>query len=467
MKKLLTTSLFFVFLGCLEVLSQTSAITSSFQQSGLINVQVALNNSLYLTNGKEKYVYLYISAKAAKYPLTEKNTPLNLSLVLDRSGSMSGAKLKYAREASKVIIDHLDENDIVSIVAYDHEIEVMQPSLSITNKKTRKQLKRKIDAIYDNGSTNLSGGMLEGFQQVSAFYDANYVNRVLLLSDGLANKGIIEAKVLKDTAQYFNQRKNISLSTFGLGADFDEDLMEGLSDYGGGNYYFIDKAIKVTETLLNELQVLQNVVTQKEQLKVRFPTNFLELKKVYGLPIHEQEGLVTVPFSNMFAEEEKTVLLKFLVKNPFKESLDIETIFSYRGIVGDYVNGDIVQWKKTLQISPIQNQEEWKAQQNIDIEQQIILFESNAFFRKAIEAVDATQLNIAKSLLKKNLLYLNQQMAFFEENAFLTQLQRYNQAYLSHLERFEDYDEHEQKILQKTTKNEYYRLLKKKDIHQD
>ncbi|MGB0930018.1 MAG: vWA domain-containing protein, partial [Chitinophagales bacterium] len=415
------------------------------------------------TTGEQKFIYLYINTKAAKYPNTEKNTPLNLSLVLDRSGSMSGAKLKYAREASKIVIDHLDENDKVSIVAYDHEIEVMQPSMSIANNKTRKQLKRKIDAIYDNGSTNLGGGMLEGFQQVSDYYDAHYVNRVLLLSDGLANKGIIDPDILKDTSEYFNQRKNMSLSTFGLGADFDEDLMEGLSEYGGGNYYFIDKAIKVTEILLSELQILQHIVTQKEQLKVRFPSEILKLEKVYGLPVHEEEGLITLPFSNMFAEEQKTALLKFSVLKNFSTPLDIETVFSYRGIVDQYLNEDIVQWKKTLQIRPTLSETEWKNHHNEEVHQQIALFESNAVFRKAIEAIDSGQTNVARSLLKKNIIYLNQQLKGFAGNAFLTKLKEYNQTYLSHLEEFEQYDKHEKKILQKTTKNEYYRLLKKKD----
>lgn len=465
MKKLLTVtaSILLVFLCTYTIEAQLPSV----QQTDLINVRVEIDNPLYLTTQNDKYIYLYISAKAAKYPSIEGKTPLNLSLVLDRSGSMSGAKLKYAREASKVVIDHLDENDIVSIVAYDHEIEVMQSCTRITNNKTRKQLKKKVDAIFDNGSTNLGGGMLEGFQQVAEFYDANYVNRVLLLSDGLANRGIIEPKILKDTSQYFNQRKNMSLSTFGLGADFDEDLMEGLADNGGGNYYFIDKAIKVTETLLNELQVLQNVVTQKEELKIFIPTEYLELKKVYGLPFYEDGEVVTVPFSNMFAEEEKTVLLKFSVKKSFSETINIETVFSYRGIVNHYKNGDIVQWKKTLQVTPVQSQETWLAHQNNDILQQIILFESNVAFRKAIEAVDASQINIARSLLKKNLQYLNEQMTVYQGNAFLPQLQNYNRTYLSHLDQFESYDNHEQKILQKTTKNEYYRLLKKKDIYQD
>ncbi|MFK7907267.1 MAG: VWA domain-containing protein, partial [Chitinophagales bacterium] len=208
MKTLLIISSFFAVFCYFEVNAQPSSGSIAIQQTPLINVQANLDNIYYMPDGEKKFIYLYVTAQAAKYPERDKNTPLNLSLVLDRSGSMSGAKLKYAREASKIVIDHLDENDQLSIIAYDHEIEVMQSSLSITNNKTRKQLKRKIDAIYDNGSTNLGGGMLEGFNQVDKHYEEQYVNRVLLLSDGLANKGITDPDALQDTAQYFNRHQN-------------------------------------------------------------------------------------------------------------------------------------------------------------------------------------------------------------------------------------------------------------------
>ena len=463
MQKLFFVGLLMAILPYFGAAAQDTDTTflPSPKQSSLIEVQVEVDNPYYMPTGEENFIYLYVSAKAAKYPVDKKNTPLNLSLVLDRSGSMSGAKLKYAREASKIVIDHLGENDQLSIIAYDHEIEVMQPSLRITSNKTRKQLKRKIDAIFHNGSTNLGGGMLEGFKEVSEYYKDDYVNRVLLLSDGLANKGIIDPEILKDTARYFNQRQNISLSTFGLGADFDEDLMEGLSVFGGANYYFIDKAVKVPQILLRELQILQHVVSQKEHLKVFFPKDILRLEKAFGLPVvKEKEGQVTIPFSNMFAEEEKAVLLKFLVSKHLQKPLEIPTYFSYRGIVNHRFDEAPIQTEKSIKIIPASSLEQCESSVNKLVGSKVALYEGNAVFRDAIEAVDDHKINYAIRLLNKNLTYLSEQINDFEENPALLQLQKYNEAYLNQLNLFEELSKYELKILQKATKNEYYSLMK-------
>ncbi len=448
----------FIAVFSMELLAQNSIETLPLP---LIEVQMDLHNPYYLADGEDNFIYLYINAKAAPYPKQQKNTPLNLSLALDRSGSMSGAKLKYAREASKVVIDHLDENDRLSIIAYDHEIEVMQASTSLINKKTRRQLKKKVDAIFDNGQTNLGGGMLEGFKQVKSHYQKKYVNRVLLLSDGLANKGITDSDILKDTAQHFNLHKNISLSTFGLGADFDEDLMQGLAVHSSANYYFIDKAVKVTETLLNELQILQSIVSQKEQLEIIFPANLLQLEEAYGLPVQSHKGRITIPFSNMFAEEEKSVLLKFLIENPLKKPLEISSNFSYTGIVLPYLYESKKSLQKVLTICPTHHLEEWKMAKNKDVYQEIALYEGNTVFRKAIEAVDANNINVAKNLLTQNIGYLQNQIIENEANKPLLRLLKCNESYLEKVNEYETLSRYESKILQKATKNQHYLLLKK------
>ena len=121
-------------------------------------MKALLDNTFYIKDRKE--MYLYIDLKAKKSPVKVGRAPLNISVVLDRSGSMAGDKIKYAREACKFVVDNLEANDYFSLVIYDDNVEVLAKS---GNVKDKVALKKLIDGVHDRGSTNLSGGMLEGF----------------------------------------------------------------------------------------------------------------------------------------------------------------------------------------------------------------------------------------------------------------------------------------------------------------
>jgi Ca-activated chloride channel family protein len=103
---------------------------------------------------------------------------------------LNGSKINYVKEAAKFVVDNLTKDDILSIVIYDDEVEVLQKAIKVENKQL---IKNKINSIIDRGSTNLTGGMLKGYAEVKSNFSKGYVNRVLLLSDGLANIGITDS----------------------------------------------------------------------------------------------------------------------------------------------------------------------------------------------------------------------------------------------------------------------------------
>lgn len=214
---------------------------SSGKAAGLIDWQVRADHTYYLRDAAND-PYLYISLKSGESEECHNRPPLNISLVLDRSGSMAGEKIAYLRRAAKFVIDQLDSRDILSIVNYDNVVEVMSPSAPVRNKEALKGL---IDRLTDRGNTNLSGGMLEGYTQVAITKREGYINRVLLLTDGLANEGIIDPARLKAIVQKKLRSDGIAISTFGLGAGYNEDLLTGMAEVGGANYYFIDKAERI------------------------------------------------------------------------------------------------------------------------------------------------------------------------------------------------------------------------------
>ena len=123
-----------------------------------LQIKSSLNHSKFMNISSTREGYLYIEINAPKMDLTEsKRLPLNISLVIDRSGSMSGDKLKYVKDAAKFVIDNLTENDNISIVTYETEVNTVLHSTKVENKD---RIKSKIDQIYSSGSTNLSGGLL-------------------------------------------------------------------------------------------------------------------------------------------------------------------------------------------------------------------------------------------------------------------------------------------------------------------
>ena len=161
--------------------------------------------------------------------------PLNLALVIDRSGSMEGLRLEYAKTAAKYAISQLTANDKVSITIFDDSVQTIVASQNVRSNTHFNQL---IDQIQTAGSTNLHGGWLEGANQAASSLEIGRLNRVLLLSDGQANQGETRPE------EIFNQvaglaKKGISTSTMGVGEDFNEDLLEGIANSGDGNYHFI------------------------------------------------------------------------------------------------------------------------------------------------------------------------------------------------------------------------------------
>ena len=162
--------------------------------------------------------------------------PLNLSLVIDRSGSMSGHPLEMARQAAQAGIRLLEPHDRVSVVIFDDEVETLIPSQQVTDKE---KLCREIERITSGGSTALHAGWLDGATQVAQHPDERALNRVLLLSDGQANVGKIRVNEIVPDVRGLTARQ-VSTSTMGLGRDYDEDLLRGMAEAGDGNFEHIE-----------------------------------------------------------------------------------------------------------------------------------------------------------------------------------------------------------------------------------
>lgn len=250
--------------------------------------------------------YLLLEVTAPALARQRSRQPLNLALVLDRSGSMAGAKLALARDAATMLVRQLDERDRVCVVTYDDEVSLIAPSRAATP-AAKAELARLIGAVQSGGSTNLGGGWLEGCREVAEHQNGSgAVDRALLLTDGLANVGIVDQEELCRHAAELRKR-GISTSTFGVGDDYNEDLLQAMADKGGGNYFYLRGADDLAPGFRQELGDLMELSARDVVLEVRAPGSVLEPLNDYAtepLP----DGL-RIRLGDLISREQKAVVI--------------------------------------------------------------------------------------------------------------------------------------------------------------
>ena len=223
-----------------------------------------------LRAGARSTRYLLISLTAPTAAPRAGRLPVNVAIVLDRSGSMDGErKFALARDAVEQSIRMLRAEDRFTLVVYDTEIDVVVSSTFATPEAKRLALQR-IQVVGPRGGTNLHGGWSTGASELAGHLTAESINRVLLITDGLANDGISESAQLVRYAAELHGR-GIATSTFGVGEDFDERLLRDIAHEGGGNFYFIETPRQIPDLLTSELGEALEVVARSAALQVALP----------------------------------------------------------------------------------------------------------------------------------------------------------------------------------------------------
>jgi Ca-activated chloride channel family protein len=244
-------------------------------------------------------------------PRTDENrVPLNLSVVLDRSGSMAGEKIQAAKEAARSLVRKLFREDVVSVVAFDTHVEtIAEPGTG----EAQEDLADRLAAINAGSMTNLSGGWLKGREHVDAGRREGAVNRVLLMTDGLANQGITEPAKLEGLCRSAAEN-GVTTTTIGFGIGQNEALLQAMSDAGGGATYYIEEFDQAEDVFDEELQGLLSVCAQNLAVQLR-PTQGNECVQVWhGYPSEAEEDLLTLTIGDLYAREPRQVLAEFLLK---------------------------------------------------------------------------------------------------------------------------------------------------------
>jgi len=378
-----------------------------------------LNN--YLTDRSDE-LYYYVHLQGVQKTLTsvKERLPLNLSIVMDRSGSMEGDKLNYAKDALKYVVNQLDKDDVLSIVLYETGVEVFLEPQHIEDKAG---LLKRIDEIKTAGSTNIEGGIKKGYsliKQTKKLVTTEMVNRVLLLSDGIANVGITDTEALSAITRNYFEEDKISISTFGVGTDYNENLMSKIALQGGGLYYFINSPEKLPELFNEELKGMSKVIAQNTVLKIKFPEEHLSYQRTYAFNSNLKGNVLEINFGDLFEDEQKSILICFKTKGKIKTPLNIECSLEYKNANQDPMLAVVDNRKSEIKMAA--NEAEYKKGYNKSASEGYALEVSQELYDKAVDYANAEQFSNAKVKVKEALVLLDNHFTSVGENTFLREL---------------------------------------------
>ncbi|MEW6267075.1 MAG: VWA domain-containing protein [Thermodesulfobacteriota bacterium] len=257
-------------------------------KNGVVSLSGRLTNNKVLTGGPG-LVTLALTLTADQVIETNPTVTPNVDLVivLDRSGSMEGQKITYAKRAVLDLIDNLSAADRLAIVSYSSDVR--RHSFLLPADATNKSLLRStVGEIRAGGSTNLGGGLQEGLNILTASPRNGRLGKIILISDGLANQGVTDPGALGRMAA-LAIAKEFSVSTVGVGSDFNEQLMSHLADRGQGNYYYLDNPSAFAEVFQKEFS--QAKAAAATALEIRVPlANGVTLVNASGYPVELKSG---------------------------------------------------------------------------------------------------------------------------------------------------------------------------------
>ena len=320
---------------------------------------------------------------------------LNIALVLDKSGSMAEArKIDFVREAAHRLVDQLQSGDRFALVTYDDQVEVPIPSEAFED---RRLAHRVIDGIRPGGATNLGGGLIEGFRQVRRRYDPEGINRVLLLSDGLANRGITSPDELSRIAAGEGEA-GLSVTTFGVGYEFNEDLLAGLAESGRGTYYYIDQAQRIPDMLAREFSTLQSVYASDVEITIEVHAEVV-IHEVLGYRFRRDGNRYVVNVGSLSAGEHRRVMCRLAPPRWARGSHRIGQVIVRYQLPGEKRP---LSSSQELRLNWLEDRSEVSREMNRDVSERSAVFQANVARQKAATMVDKGDVAGAREVLSES-----------------------------------------------------------------
>jgi Ca-activated chloride channel family protein len=364
--------------------------------------QLALDVAMtkpFLIAGEKQLAHMRVGLTGFAMPSKEERPPVNVAIVLDKSGSMSGQKIEHAKKAAMQAIDYLGNDDIVSVIAYSHTVSVIVPATKVSD---RASIKQKVGQLTAGGNTALFAGVSKGAAEIRKFIDKDRVNRIILLSDGQANSGPSSPKALGDLGASLN-KEGISVTTWGLGEGYNEDLMVQLAQRSDGNHTFIESPEQLAGIFKAEFGDILSVVAQEVSVEIRCAPGIRPVKMINrDAEISGQK--VFSQFNQIYSNQEKYILLEVEVPatkaDTSKKIADVSV--SYANMMTETTD----KLSSTLSVKFTESKEVVQKSTNERAMTDLVLQQATAYNKQATQLRDQGRIAEAQKLLSDNQTYL-------------------------------------------------------------
>jgi Ca-activated chloride channel family protein len=372
--------------GCLQAESRVKVITD-------VDKPVVLA-------GSDESIFVKVGLSPIEMDCMPDRLPFNLAIVLDKSGSMrSYGKMENAKRGAIEIVERLGKDDIISLIVYDNGPWVVLPAQRVTDKE---YLINRISGIHAGGRTALYGGVTYGAGEVRKHMSWKYMNRIILLSDGLANVGPSSTGQLAKLG-YSLGEEGITVTTIGVGLDYNEDLMTALADGSGGNAYFASTAGELPRIFAEEIGEAMTLAARDVRIR-------LDCRKgAKPVSVLGREGEVSgesmsVTVGELYGKNDKYALFEVQVpKAEAGERLEVAHVtVSY----ADPFSNESKTETQTVSVEYDDSQDVVDECQNTPVVKDVVLTRTSEVKLEAVSLADSGDYKAAADLIMGNALAL-------------------------------------------------------------
>lgn len=305
--------------------SRTQNDVANPDRAGVVTLSGHLvQDKIYLHGDGIFELNLELNAALSPYYHSPMEKNVDIVLVVDRSGSMQGMKMQYAKQAVMDLISLLSQGDRLSLISYSDSVRQHSPLVNLTE-RNQSMLRNMVHAIYAGGSTNLGGGLQAGLDTILQESQGTRIRKVILISDGLANRGVVNPWELGRMASIALEN-DFSVATVGVGDSFNEQLMALIADQGAGTYHYLENPNTFAAVFEHEFMKSRQVAATSLELHIP-KVQGVRLLSAGGFPVKEFPNHYAVYPGNLLTHQTRTLFLRFQASTATNESYTLQGIW--------------------------------------------------------------------------------------------------------------------------------------------